>query len=86
MIVMRPTDSPANRRAAASHPGRRDAVRRASGQTMTEYALILALLALGLLGALRLLGKTESRMQVTAGTVTVDLSDDTRPGKVLDKR
>ncbi len=59
--------------------------RGAAGQTMTEYALILAAAASVLFLGLKMLGKVQNTLSATAGSVSVDLGSANTVDNLIDK-
>jgi len=59
--------------------------RGAAGQSMTEYALILAAVASVVFLGLKMLGKVQNTLSATAGSVSVDLGNANTVDNMIDK-
>jgi Flp pilus assembly pilin Flp len=55
------------------------------GQTMTEYALILAAVASVVFLGMKALGKAQNSLSATAGSVSVDLGSSNAVDNMIDK-
>jgi Flp pilus assembly pilin Flp len=55
------------------------------GQTMTEYALILAAVASVVFLGMKALGKVQNSLSATAGSVSVDLGSANTVDNMIDK-